>query len=591
MPSPPHLGPFPTLNALWAALWVEELIRQGVGLFVVCPGSRSTPLALALADNPRAETVVHWDERAAAFLALGWGRATGRLAAVVTTSGTAVANLLPAVAEADAAGVPLILLTADRPVELRETGANQTLRQPPLLAGVTRWTFDVPAPSDEVDPAFVLTTAGQAVARAASHAGPVHLNLAFREPLAPPAQAEATLALPNHLARWAASADVYTAQVTGAEADWATWGDAWPEWILTDGVRGLIVLGECRPSATGAVLELASDLGWPVWADLLGGARLGPPRGAPPSLDFTDGRVRYGDAVLADPQRLDALRPDVVIQFGARPVSKRLAGAVRAWAPEVYAVVSPSAARLDPSHRVTHRIRANPDAAAREMRATRRAPASWRSAWLDAEAAVARPMDRALAASGLSEPFVARAVTRLAPEGTALVAAASMPVRDLDTFGTAGGAWSNVFANRGASGIDGTVATAAGVARGAGELTVLLTGDLALLHDLTSLALLRDGPPVVVVTVNNDGGGIFHKLPVAEAAAPSAFERFFGTPHGLGFERAADWAGLTYARPETQGAFESAFTEAVGRGTSSVIEVRTDRAEQAALRQRIAERL
>ena len=582
MPSPPHLGPFPTLNALWAALWVEELIRQGVGLFVVCPGSRSTPLALALADNPRAETVVHWDERAAAFLALGWGRATGRPAAVVTTSGTAVANLLPAVAEADAAGVPLILLTADRPVELRETGANQTLRQPPLLAGVTRWTFDVPAPAPRVDPAFVLTTAAQAVAQTAAPAGPVHLNLAFREPLAPPPDAAPAQALPAHLGVWAQTRAPYTqtlgipAAETGARLG-AGLGAA------LGAERGLIVLGACRPDAADAVLHLAETLGWPVWADLLGGARLGPPAG---------GCVRFGDAVLADADRAAALRPDAVIQFGARPVSKRLAAALVAWAPGVYAAVSPAAERLDPDHRVSHRVRAGAAAAAHALAdGASAAPGRYRAAWLAADADAGAALDREVAASGLSEPFVARALTRLAPEGTALVAAASMPVRDLDQFSAADGPRLRVAANRGASGIDGTVATAAGVARGAGELTVVLTGDLALLHDLTSLALLRDGPPVVVVTVNNDGGGIFHKLPVADAAPPETFERLFGTPHGLGFEAAARWAGLDYARPETQGAFESAFTEAVGRGTSSVIEVRTDRAEQAALRQRIAERL
>ena len=584
MPVPPHLGPFPTTNALWAALWVEELVRQGVGLFVVCPGSRSTPLALALADHPRADVLVHWDERAAAFVALGWGRATGRPAAVVTTSGTAVANLLPAAAEADAAGVPLVLLTADRPVELRETGANQTLRQPPLLGGVTRWTFSVPAPSPDVDPAFVLTTASEAVARARAPAGPVHLNLAFREPLAPPPDADASQALPPHLERWAASDAPYTTQIVADDPAWLV-GRGWPEGAL-HAERGLLVLGEAPGFAFSAVLDLADTLGWPVWADVLGNARLGPLRGGPDG--YSDGRVRFGDAVVSDPERLAALRPEVVVQFGARPISKRYAAAVRAWAPRVYAVVHASAARLDPDHRVTHRVQGDPELVARALSGPDRAPGAWRAAWQTADAAAEATLAQAVGASGLSEPFVARAVTRLAPDGSALVAAASMPVRDLDVFGAADGPFVQVFANRGASGIDGTLATAVGVARGLGGPAVLLTGDLALLHDLTSLALLRDGPPVVVVVINNDGGGIFHKLPVADVAAPSAFERFFGTPHGLGFASAARWAGLDYARPETQAAFGAAFTEAVGRGASSVIEVRTDRAGGAALRRDIA---
>ena len=180
---PPHLDR-PNLNHLWAALLVEELVRQGTTFFVVCPGSRSTPLAVAASLNPRAEVLVHWDERAAAFVALGWGKATGRPAAVVTTSGTAVANLLPAAVEARQAGMPLLLLTADRPPELRETGANQAIRQPGLFATVARWETDLGTPSADVDPAFVLTTVAEAVARALD-GGPVHLNGPFREPLAP----------------------------------------------------------------------------------------------------------------------------------------------------------------------------------------------------------------------------------------------------------------------------------------------------------------------------------------------------------------------------------------------------------------------
>ena len=180
---PPPLASAPNINHLWAGLLVEELVRQGTTFFVVCPGSRSTPLAVAVGQNPRAEALVHWDERAAAFVALGWGRATGRPAAVVTTSGTAVANLLPAAVEADADGVPLLLITADRPSELRETGANQTVRQPPVFQDVARWSLDWPVPTADVPARWVLSTAAHAAHRATAPPGPVHLNLPFREPL------------------------------------------------------------------------------------------------------------------------------------------------------------------------------------------------------------------------------------------------------------------------------------------------------------------------------------------------------------------------------------------------------------------------
>ena len=577
MKAPAHLGPFPTHNALWAALWVEELVRSGVGLFVVAPGSRSTPLALALASNAGAEVRVHWDERAAAFLALGWGRATGRPAAVVTTSGTAVANLLPAAAEADAAGVPLLLLTADRPWELREAGANQTLRQPPLLDGVTRWSFAVDPPSPDVDPAAVLTTAAQAVARALAPAGPVHLNLAFREPLAPPADAPLALALPPHLEAWAASGRPYTTTLGVPRASMPV-GAAAVEPAL-GAERGLVVLGQTDdPAAAPAALRLADALGWPLWADLLGGARLG--------HASAGAVVAHGDAVLADADRAAALRPDAVVFLGARAVSKRLQQALVRWAPRDLVVVHSSAGRLDPDHRVTARLEADVAAGADALRALApgRAPGPYRGAWRAADAAAGAALAAGIAASGLSEPFVARAVTELVPDGWALVAAASMPVRDLDAFAAADGAAVWATANRGASGIDGTVATAAGVAAGRGAPAVLLAGDLALLHDLTSLALLREGPPVVVVAVNNDGGGIFHQLPVAASAPEAAFERFFGTPHGLGFRAAAAWAGLDYAAPETQAGFRQAVERAVRSGTSWLVEVRTDREAQTALR-------
>ena len=496
--------------------------------------------------------------------------------------------------------MPLLLLTADRPVELRDTGANQTLRQPGLLAGVTRWTFDVAAPSPEVDPAFVLTTAGQAVLRAESPPGPVHLNLAFREPLAPSADAEATLALPARLNDWARSGAPYT-WWTGPPTSAMplslkpSLGDA----LRTE--RGLIVLGG-QGGASGAetaTLDLAARLGWPVWSDLLGGARFGPK-----GRRYTeDARVVYGDAVLSSPERVADLRPDTVLYLGARAMSKRLQQALVTWAPDDLVVIDGSPERLDPDHRATMRVQLDPGSAARVLANTvaERDASAYRAAWLAADAAVGEIIEREVAASGLSEPFVARAVTRLVPEHAQLVAAASMPVRDLDTYGAADGpaVW-RVVANRGASGIDGTVATAVGVARASIEgaepgdpvpVTVLLTGDLALLHDLTSLALLRDGPPVVVVCVNNDGGGIFHQLPVAQTAPPAAFERMFGTPHGLGFEAAAAFAGLPYARPETAEAFEAAFADAVATastdGASALVEVRTDRAEQTALRRRI----
>lgn len=585
----------PNVNALWAELLVEELLRQGVGFFVVCPGSRSTPLALAVAgavQDGRAEWVVHPDERAAAFVALGWGRATGSPAAVVTTSGSAVAHLFPAVVEADAAGVPLLLLTADRPPELRETGANQTIRQPGLFGGYVRWSFDVPPPTAEVDPAFVLTTAAHAVHRTLSPAGPVHLNLAFREPLGLEPDGTDVAALLAPFSPWLGGPAPYSLRLSPLP-----WVDSIIETVparaLLDAERGLVVVGPTADTKViGAAAVLAHVLGWPLLSDVASQGR----------LCALGGTVPRFDSVLASSGFAAAHSPTAVIQIGGRPVSKRLLALIDAARPEPFLIVRLGQQRQDPSHRVTHAMEA-PLAAAcfaladavqferDEMPGARPygEESGWLRAWRLASDAAGLAVDEAVGRT-ISEPFVARAIASKAPEGSALVLAASMPVRDMDMLAPADGPDILVFANRGASGIDGTLATAHGVARGLRSPTVALVGDLAMLHDQTSLMLLRSGPPVVVVVVNNDGGGIFHHLPVARgphAVDAETFEAVFGTPHGLTFEHAAAQVGLAYHAPTTSDAFEAALDAALASGQSAVIEVRTDRAESAALRTRI----
>ena len=577
---PPHLTSAPNVNHLWAALLVEELVRQGTALFVVCPGSRSTPLAVAVAENPRAEALVHWDERAAAFVALGWGRATGRPAAVVTTSGTAVANLLPAAVEADADGVPLILLTADRPPELRETGANQTVRQPPVFRDVARWALDWPVPTVDVPARWVLSTAAHAAHRALRPPGPVHLNLPFREPLAATADGTDAATILADVAAWAERDAPFTA---------AARVDRRSEPVDADGVdpdlvdrlaraeRGVVVAGDLGGGERAARLaaRLARSLGWPLLPDLRSGLRLGAPDAAAPFVDLA----------LAS-ERLRAEPADAVVHLGGRVVSKRLARFLATSRPETYLAVSERPERVDPDGLVTDRlVLAAADGAAALEGVGPCGPPGWRARWRAASDAVADVLD---AVEGLSEPTVARALS--ADETGALVVAASMPIRDVEAFAPADGPPTRVVANRGASGIDGTVATAHGVARGLGRPVTALIGDLALLHDQTSLALLRSGPPVVVVVVNNDGGGIFHRLPIAQgpgALDARTFERMFGTPHGLTFEHAARQVGLAYHAPATPQAFRAALDAARQSGASALVEVRTDRAEQAALRARI----
>ncbi|MBA2694198.1 MAG: 2-succinyl-5-enolpyruvyl-6-hydroxy-3-cyclohexene-1-carboxylic-acid synthase [Rubrobacter sp.] len=558
-------------NRLWAKLIVEELVRNGVGLFCVAPGSRSTPLVAAIAENPKAETLIHFDERGTSFAALGYARATGLPAAWVTTSGTAVANGLPAVVEASTDDVPMILLTADRPPELRKTGANQTIEQPGIFGEYVRWSFDLPAPDLDVDAASVLTTVDQAVHRALrAPPGPVHINAMFREPFIPE-NAEDDLS--HHLERWRESEAPYTRySPTKPSVDDAGIEEIWSELRVVG--RGLIVAGRLSSRKEGeAAARLAKALGWPLFPDIGSQARLG---------GGSEAAIPNYDVLLAD-EVFASNAPEAVLHVGGGVVSKRLLQYISRHRPEPYIVVKESPSRLDPNHFVTRSVESDVagfcDALSKLAGKDGRGGA-WLDGWREASAKAERRVEVIAAKTGeITEPFVARSVSRNIPEGHGLVVASSMPIRDMDAYAVSDRAYVPVAANRGASGIDGTVATAAGFARGTGRPATLVVGDLALLHDLNSLAMLR-GLPVTVVAVNNDGGGIFSFLPVSKEGA--FFEEYFGTPQRVGFEHAAAMFGLEYESPETMRDFEEAYRGAVSRDSSTIIEIRTDRAENVA---------
>jgi len=559
----------PNPTYLWTQLLVEELVRNGVDTFFVAPGSRSTPLTVAVAQHPEAETVLHVDERGTAFAALGYGRATQTPGAWITTSGTAVANGLPAVVEASVDGVPLLLLTADRPPELRDTGANQTIDQVKIFGDYVRWQADVPPPSDAIDPAYVLTTTNQAVHRARRvPAGPVHVNCMFRKPLEP-VESEVSVAVPETMKNWATGTEPYTQYPTAVSTPSGADIEALAQ-DLGGTEKGLVVAGRLDSAAAAdAVQRVAVHFGWPLVPDLTSQLRLGGERGA--------GRVPYGDLILTSKVFREAHAPEAVLQVGGRFASKRLRLFLRDTAPETWAVVRPDPSRIDPDHRVTHHVEAEVPAFADALIARLSdggGATDWRKSWTTAsDRAKTVVRTHADETEALTEPLVATILTDERPSSHALVAASSMPVRDLNRHGSIEGTAGPVYANRGASGIDGTVATAAGVATGRNSPVTLLVGDLALWHDLNGLALLQNRQ-VVVVVVNNDGGGIFHFLPIREH---SEFDPYFTTPHGRDFEGAAAMFNLPYHRPETPSDFRAAYRKACRLGASAVIEVETDR--------------
>ena len=573
-------------NSHWAQLMVEELTRCGCRYFAISPGSRSTPLVVAAARHPRVTARVCIEERGAAFHAAGYARATGTPAVLVCTSGTALANYLPAVVEAAQDQVPLLVLSADRPPELHDTGANQTILQRGLLGQYTRWSAELPVPTPRIDPRMVLTTIDQAVFRCtADPAGPVHVNVLFGEPLEPRPVPEPLL---NDAAgrRWLAAPEPFTAYRPRAGAAGVDVDVDELRSLVAESARGLLVAGGMPCGAGAAVEALADHLGWPLLGDAASGAR--GTAGVQLLLQSHSGRC--------------TLRPDTVLHFGSQVVAKQYLTLLEEAAPRLIQI-APGPRRIDPSHSAALRIAADPRRVARALAA--RCPPRAASAYGEevgqagarAAAAVAGWADEQ---PGLTEPTVARlaAAAAAGPPPAGLFAASSMPIRDLDAFATPLPPGVAVAANRGASGIDGALASAAGFAAGLQRPVIAVLGDLSLLHDLASLSQLgasRHG--LVIVVVNNRGGGIFSLLPLAQVDEPgfdTLFERYFTTPHEVGFEAVAAGFALHYGRPETPARLQRDLAAAVGRaarGSSSLLEVATDRGVNAAIHRELSLRV
>lgn len=565
--------------------FVDELARAGVRHVCVAPGSRSTPLAMLLADDARIRVWMHLDERCAAFFALGIARATGVPAAVLCTSGTAAANFFPAVVEAQSAGVPLVVLTADRPPELREVGAAQTIDQNRLYGAHAKWFVEVAIP--ESSPAmlrYARALASRAVGTAvAGPAGPVHLNFPFREPLVPaPAMAPGDLSGADGLAWTGRAAHVPWVSVDPGAAvlDERALHDLTQ--LVRRAERPLLVCGPQPDDALAAALAtLAGTVRAPVLADPLSQLRWG---------THDRGAVIEGyDAALRQPALAGSLAPDVVLRFGATPTSRALLEYLERHGAATHVVVDDGGRWPDPALLASRMVRADGRALANALAtALRESPGRADPRWTDRWREVDRRARAALAdyCASLAEPFEGRAlaeVTAAMPAGGTLFVSSSMPVRDLDTFGRGHGAAVRVMANRGANGIDGVVSTALGAAAVTERAPlVLVIGDIALYHDMNGLLAAKQHQlDATIVLLNNDGGGIFSFLP--QAAHPRHFETLFGTPHGLDFAHAARMYDATYCQAPTWEAFRQALRAGIeGRGLH-LVEMRTDRARNVEL--------
>ena len=539
----------------FARVLVDELVRGGVTDAVLAPGSRSAPVALALAAaerDGRLRLHVRIDERTAAFLALGLAKASGVPVPVVTTSGTAAAHLHAAVLEAHASGVPLLALTADRPPELRATGANQTIEQPGLYGGAVRWAVDVGVPEagrEREQNRYWRSLVSRALTVAAGtlsdDPGPVHLNLALREPLMPDDE-------PGELTGpWAGRPD----------------GAAWTAARRTPGAaatahrlppRTLVVAGD---GAVHAGAGLDDEFGWPVVAE--------------PSSGCWGGALRGGVLLLGAREWLAAHRPEHVLVVG-RPTLSRPVNALLADPAVTVETVSASPRWADA-------VRSSSRVSRLVAGAEGDVDTAWAAAWRTAAERVGSAVDAVLdAAAPLTAARLARDVVAALPAGTQFVLGSSTPVRDVDRLAVPR-ADVAVLANRGVAGIDGTISTAVGAALAHGGPAVALMGDLTFLHDLTGL-LLGEGeraPDLTVVVPDNDGGGIFAQLEPGEDRYAADYRRVFGTPHGRGLVAVATalgWAASPVSSPEELGAV-------MALGGPRIVVVRTDQHAEASLAQ------
>ena len=576
-------------DAVALRAFVDELVRAGLRTVVVCPGSRSTPLALALRLHPGIDVRVLPDERAAGFFALGLARASRRATGVLVTSGTAAANLLPAAVEATLGRVPLVLLTADRPPELRDRGAPQAIDQGRLFGVYAKWDVELPLLAGTPETRrHVRSLAGRAVAPAsAGPAGVVHLNIPFREPLVPDGDLRPHPFAVDEPTR--PFTDVVAGPRTLAASAVADLAER-----LAAARRGLILAGpQDDPTLPAALARLADATGFPILADPLSGARCGP--------HDRSHVIARGDLLCRPGPWRDGHLPDLVIRFGAIPTSKPLLALLSDAAPDQL-VVDGDAGYREPAILPTTFVHA--DAArtadaladaiaggAASRAVERSAEAAAATAWLEGWLAADRAADAALRAwlagvESRGEAFEGAPFAHLGdllPDGALLWAGSSMPVRDLDAWLPGGDRAIRPLANRGANGIDGVVSSALGAAAAGVGHVALVVGDISFLHDLNALAAAkRHGLSATIELVDNDGGGIFSFLPQARtddpgAGLPEHYEELFGTPHGIDFGPIVEALGATY-RPVGARGLRTALAESLVATGISVLQLRTERA-------------
>jgi 2-succinyl-5-enolpyruvyl-6-hydroxy-3-cyclohexene-1-carboxylate synthase len=537
-----------TLNQRWAAAIVDTLILHGVRHAVVAPGSRSTPLALLFAERNEIEVTCVMDERSAAFVALGISKASMQPVALLCTSGSAGAHFLPALTEASASGIPLIVFTADRPWELHEFGAPQTMNQKNLFGSFVRRSEDLPAPEDKADLFVHLVNLVNQVLQMGTNgiqSGPVHFNVAFREPLAPEGFTARSQFVPTQIVH----PDVIPNVSTVRE-------------LLNRSVRPLIICGpRDRPDGFGNTLHsFASSLNIPVLAEASSNARYGFPS------------IAMYETWLRDDLD-EQLKPDLILKFGGTLTSKFTQRFVDSSGAKVVSFVE-TLAPSDAAHSSTMYVHGHSKRALDQLQhGCEPKDPSFLNHWKQVDFVALKNLDSLIE---FNEPGIAHTLVKLLGNENPLMVSSSMPIRDVDAFAPMALGKIPVFANRCVNGIDGIVSTAVGIAKHTKKSVAVLIGDVALLHDVSAwIAAKQAGVSLVVVVVNNDGGGIFHFLPVAQKTPH--FETLFGTPHGANLKAIADLVGANFTLCSTLEKLSTSVLNATESGGLHLIECQTSR--------------
>ena len=570
---------YSNINIFWGCLIIEELIRNGIDYFCISPGSRSAPLAVAVAENKKAKSIICYDERGSAFHALGYAKSTGNPAVLICTSGTAVANYYPAVIEASQTGTPLIILSADRPPELRNTGANQTIDQIKIFGDYVKWFFDLPAPDINIKPAFLLTTIDQGIYQSKlDKKGPVHINCMFREPLEP-----AKDKLPSEyiakISAWESGVTQHTQIIAGSfrinPDDLGKLAE-----ILNNARYGILSIGRLNTQQQkNDVKNLAEKIGWPVFADITSGLR---------SSSRLTNLITHFDQILLKKDISQILNPDILLHVGAPLTSMRFVKFSTALKNISYVQITDDQQRNDPEHSVTHSFRGSISHICHDLipilNSTRNENLDLLSSYNNKISEIVSGLS--IEQAKVNEISVAKIISGNLPRNHILFLGNSMPIRDFDMFADFSYSPVWVGANRGASGIDGTLATATGFASGQQKPLTIVLGDLALIHDLNSLSLVNMiDHQIILLVINNHGGGIFSFLPIA--GFDQVFEQYFGTPHQLNFQQAARMFGIDYSNPQTNEELVEVYKKYTRNKKSLLIEVFTDRQENSDLHKHI----